>query len=32
MNEDIFKGQWKQFRGKAKEMMIWIGLIADWFK
>ncbi len=26
MNEDIFKGQWKQFRGKAKE---WWGKLTD---
>lgn len=26
MNEDIFKGQWKQIRGKAKE---WWGKLTD---
>jgi uncharacterized protein YjbJ (UPF0337 family) len=26
MNEDIFKGQWKQIRGKAKE---WWGNLTD---
>ena len=26
MNEDIFKGQWKQIRGKAKE---WWGELTD---
>ena len=26
MNEDVFKGQWKQIRGKAKE---WWGKLTD---